>query len=50
LYSQENKVPLSEVSQVLNLSEEQIKRAYRDFDQKRKAAVHLNQNAPNLLG
>ncbi|MDH4222238.1 MAG: NAD(+) synthase [candidate division Zixibacteria bacterium] len=50
LYSQENKIPLSEVSRVLNLSEEQIKRAYRDFDQKRKAAVHLNQSAPNLLG
>jgi NAD+ synthase len=50
LYSQENKVPVPEVSQVLNLSEEQIKRAFRDFDQKRKAAVHLNQNAPNLLG
>ncbi len=49
LYSQENKVPVPEVSQVLNLSEEQIKRAFRDFDQKRKASVHLNQNAPNLL-
>ena len=49
LYAQENKVPLSKVSQVLNLSEEQITRAYRDFDQKRKASAHLNQNAPNLL-
>jgi len=49
LYAQENKVPLSKVSQVLNLSEEQINRAYRDFDQKRKASIHLNQNAPNLL-
>jgi NAD+ synthase len=49
LYAQEKKVPLPEVSKVLNLSEEQIKRAYRDFDQKRKASVHLNQNAPNLL-
>lgn len=49
LYAQENKVPLSKVSQVLNLSEEKITRAYRDFDQKRKASVHLNQNAPNLL-
>jgi len=49
LYAQENKVPLSKVSQVLNLSEEKITRAYRDFDQKRKASIHLNQNAPNLL-
>ena len=49
LYAQENKIPLSKVSQVLNLSEEQIIRAYRDFDQKRKASIHLNQNAPNLL-
>jgi len=49
LYAQENKIPLSKVSQVLNLSEEQITRAYRDFDQKRKASIHLNQNAPNLL-
>lgn len=49
LYAQENKVSISKVSQVLNLSEEQITRAYRDFDQKRKASAHLNQNAPNLL-
>ena len=49
LYAQEHKIPLTNVSKVLNLSEEQIKRAYRDFDQKRKASVHLNQNAPNLL-
>jgi len=49
LYSQENNIPLQKVSQVLNLSKEQIKRAYRDFDQKRKAGVHLNQTPPNLL-
>jgi NAD+ synthase len=49
LYAQENKIPLPNVSKVLDLSEEQIKRAYRDFDQKRKASIHLNQNAPNLL-
>ncbi|MFH0931378.1 MAG: NAD(+) synthase [Candidatus Zixiibacteriota bacterium] len=49
LYAQENKIPLKRVSQVLNLSEEQIKRAYRDFDQKRKASAHLVQIAPNLL-
>jgi NAD+ synthase len=49
LYAQENKIPVPKVSKVLNLSEEQIKRAYRDFDQKRKASAHLNQNAPNLL-
>jgi NAD+ synthase len=49
LYAQDKKVPVSKVSQVLNLSEEQITRAFRDFDQKRKASVHLNQNAPNLL-
>jgi NAD+ synthase len=50
LFTQENKVPLDKVSKVLNLSEEQIKRAYRDFDQKRKASAHLDQTAPNLLG
>lgn len=49
LFAQEKKIPLPEVSKVLNLSEEQIKRAFRDFDQKRKASIHLNQNAPNLL-
>jgi len=49
LYAQEHKIPLTNVSKVLNLSEEQIKRAYRDFDQKRKASSHLNQNDPNLL-
>lgn len=49
LYAQENKIPLPKVSKVLNLSEEKITRAYRDFDQKRKASAHLNQNAPNLL-
>ncbi len=50
LYAQENKILLDRVSQALNLSEEQIKRAYRDFDQKRKASAHLDQTAPNLLG
>jgi len=49
LYAQEKNISLTKVSQVLNLSEEKIKRAFRDFDQKRKAAVHLNQNPPNLL-
>jgi len=49
LYAQENKIPLNKVSEVLNLPEEQIKRAYRDFDQKKKASIHLNQTAPNLL-
>ncbi len=49
LYAQENKIPLLKVSQVLNLPEEKIRRAFRDFDQKRKALAHLNQTAPNLL-
>jgi NAD+ synthase len=49
LYAQENKIPLNKVSEVLNLPEEQIKRAYRDFDQKKKASAHLVQTAPNLL-
>ena len=49
LYAQENKIPLNKVSEVLNLQEEQIKRVYRDFDQKRKASAHLVQTAPNLL-
>lgn len=43
LYAQENKIPQSLIEQVLNLSEEQIQRIFRDFDSKRRATAHLRQ-------
>jgi NAD+ synthase len=43
LYAQENRIPHSLIEQVLNLSEEQIQRVFRDFDSKRRATTHLRQ-------
>jgi NAD+ synthase len=48
LYAQENKLSRSLVGQVLNLNEEQIQRAFRDFDSKRKATAHLRQLPASL--
>jgi NAD+ synthase len=40
-YAKEHDVPLSEVAQVMNLTEEQVQRAYRDLERKRRATVYL---------
>jgi NAD+ synthase len=49
LYAWENKVPMNETCAGLKLSEEQVKRAYRDFSSKFNATNHLRELPPNLL-
>jgi NAD+ synthase len=49
LYAWENKVPLEKVGGALSLSEEQVKRAFRDFQAKYKATQHLRQLPPSFL-
>jgi NAD+ synthase len=48
LYAWENKVDISEVCRVMELAEEQIKRAFRDFTSKHKTTEHLRQFPPTL--
>jgi NAD+ synthase len=46
LYAWENKVPLGDVCQAMNLTEEQVKRAFRDFSAKANATRHLHAMPP----
>jgi NAD+ synthase len=48
LYAWENHVPLDEICQVMSLTEEQVKRAFRDFSAKAKATSHLHTMPPKL--
>ena len=48
LYAWEKKVPRSRISGVLQLSEEQINRVFRDFESKKKATAHLGILPPTL--
>jgi NAD+ synthase len=48
LYAWENKIDISEVCRVMELTEEQIKRAFRDFSNKYNATRHLGQLPPTL--
>lgn len=48
LYARENDVPREEVRQALDLEDEQIDRAFRDFESKKKATWHLRVTAPTL--
>ncbi|MGA2531550.1 MAG: NAD(+) synthase [Candidatus Aminicenantales bacterium] len=48
LYAWENKVDISEVCRVMALTEEQVRRAFRDFGTKYNATRHLNQAPPIL--
>lgn len=43
LYAWENEVPSEEVANVLDLSEEAVKRAYKDFTSKNRATAHLRE-------
>ena len=43
LYAWENKVSLPETATVLNLSEEAVKRAFKDFTSKHEATAHLRE-------
>ncbi|MBN1583615.1 MAG: NAD(+) synthase [Anaerolineae bacterium] len=40
-YAQDHGVPVSEVAQVMDLSEEQVQRVYNDLDRKRRATEYL---------
>ncbi len=48
LYAWENDIMVSEVCEVMNLKEEQAKRAFRDFTSKYNATKHLRQLPPML--
>lgn len=48
LYAWENRVPLAEVCRVMDLTEEQVKRAFRDFNSKANATRHLHAMPPVL--
>ncbi len=49
LYAWENNIPLHEVCQVMELKEEQVLRAFRDFKAKSNATRHLRMMPPSLL-
>jgi NAD+ synthase len=48
LYAWENRVPIAEVCRVMSLTEEQVKRAFRDFTAKANATRHLRTMPPTL--
>jgi NAD+ synthase len=48
LYAWENKVDIPEVCRVMELAEEQVMRAFRDFTSKHNATRHLSQLPPTL--
>jgi len=48
LYAWEKKVPIAEVCEVMNLTEDQVKRAFRDFSAKYNATRHLRRLPPTL--
>ncbi len=49
LYAWEKKVDISQVCSVMNLTEVQINRIFRDFNNKSKATKHLSQLPPMLV-
>lgn len=49
LYAWENKVPVEVVCRVMELTEEQVNRAFRDFNAKFSATEHLRILPPSLL-
>ncbi len=48
LYAWENQAPAHEVSAAMGLTEEQVKRAFRDFTSKHSATRHLRRLPPTL--
>lgn len=48
LYAKLNNVPRIQIKNILGLNDEQIDRAFRDFEAKQKATVHLRQLPPTL--
>jgi NAD+ synthase len=49
LYAWENKIALKKVCEVMELSEEQIKRSFRDFTSKHNTTRYLRQIPPSLV-
>jgi len=49
LYAWENDIAIAEVCEVMNLTEEQVNRAFRDFTGKYNATKHLRQLPPVLI-
>ncbi len=49
LFAWENKTDLAEVCRVMELSEDQVRRAFRDFESKHRATEHLRQFPPSLI-
>jgi NAD+ synthase len=47
LYAWEHHVPLTDIMSVMGLSEEQIRRAFRDFSSKFNATAHIRQFPPS---
>ena len=48
LYAWENKVPIPEVGRVMDLTEDQVRRAFRDFTGKFNTTEHLRRFPPSL--
>ncbi len=48
LYAWENAIDIPEVSRIMELSEQQVKRAFRDFSSKHKTTEHLRHFPPSL--
>jgi NAD+ synthase len=48
LYAWENEVPMPEICRAMSLTEDQVKRAFRDFASKHKATEHLRRMPPSL--
>jgi NAD+ synthase len=49
LYAWENEVPVEDICAVMDLEEDQVKRAFQDFKSKHKATEHLRVLPPSLL-
>jgi len=49
LYAWANKLPLGDISEVMELTEDQVRRAFRDFKAKYNATQHLRRLPPSLL-
>ncbi len=48
LYAWEHSIPIERICETMNLTEEQVKRAARDFDAKYNATKHVRQSPPTL--
>lgn len=48
LYAYENQIPREEISEVVNLEQDQIERVFRDFKAKERATWHLRAQPPSL--